>query len=101
MVNNENAPIFMHGALPEDVNTLKYLGTTLKSDAASDNELRIRLAAATSSMVILNTNMEQQKYKFSCRIQAIQVTNVINTAIRVRNLDHNGKIGKKDTIIRE
>ena len=45
--------------------------------------------------------MEQQKYHFVCHIQPIQVTNVINTAIRVQNLDHNGKRGTKDISIRE
>ena len=59
MVNDENASISMDGTLREDLNTFKYLGATLKSDAASDNELRIRLG----------------KYNFSCEIQPIQVTN--------------------------
>ena len=56
MVNNknENASIFMDGMLLEEVNPFKYLGATLKSDGASDNELRIRLAAATSAMVRLD-----------------------------------------------
>ena len=44
----------MDGTLLEDVNTFKYLGATLQSNGVSDNELRIRLATATSAMVILD-----------------------------------------------
>ena len=39
MVNNENenASIFVDGTLLEDINTFKYIGSTLTSDGASDN----------------------------------------------------------------
>ena len=56
---NENASISMDGTLLKDVNTFKYIGATLKSDGASDNELCIRLATATSVIVRLD------KYKTS------------------------------------
>ena len=48
MVNSKNndkcAKIYMVGILLEDVKIFKYLGATLKSDGASGNELRIRIA---------------------------------------------------------
>ena len=52
MVNNEteNALLFMDDTLHEDVNTFKYLNATLTPDAASDNEMLIRLATATSTI---------------------------------------------------
>ena len=58
MVNSKNndkcAKIYMDGILLEDVKIFKYLGATLKSDGASGNELRIRIATATSAMIRLN-----------------------------------------------
>ena len=45
----------MDGTLLEDVKTFKYSDATLTSDRASDNELRIRLATATSVIVRLET----------------------------------------------
>ena len=50
---NENASIFMDETLLDDVNILKYLGATLKSEGASYNELLIRLATDTSAIVRL------------------------------------------------
>ena len=41
----------------------------------------------------IRTNTKQQDCHFSCKIQPIKVTNLINTAVRVRNLHHNGKRG--------
>ena len=58
MVNSKNndkcAKIYMDGILLEDVKIFKYLGSTLKSDGASGNKLRIRIATATSIMIRLN-----------------------------------------------
>ena len=58
MVNSKNndkcAKIYMDGILLEDVKIFKYLGATLKSDGASGNELRIRIATATSAILRLN-----------------------------------------------
>ena len=39
----------MEGTQLEDVNTFKYLGSTLKYDGSSKNELRIRLEIAVNS----------------------------------------------------
>ena len=66
MVNskNESATIMMDGTLLENVKTFKYLGSTLKSDGSSDNELRIRLATATSAMVKLGTIWQSKKIAF-------------------------------------
>ena len=63
MVNskNESAKIMMDGTLLENVKTFKYLGSTLKSYGSSDNELRIRLATATSAMVKLGTIWQSKK----------------------------------------
>ena len=49
MVKNEyeNASLIMDGTLLEDLNTFKYLGTTLTSDGVSDNEICIQLATTT------------------------------------------------------
>ena len=38
----------------ENVETIKYVGAKLKVDGSSDNELRIRIATATSAMIRLN-----------------------------------------------
>ena len=38
----------------EDVKIFKYLGASLKSDGASGNELRIRIATSTYAMIRLN-----------------------------------------------
>ena len=58
MLNSKNndkcAKIYMDGILLEDVKIFKYLGATLKSDGASGNELRIRIATAISAMIRLN-----------------------------------------------
>ena len=71
IVNNENAPISMDRMLLEYVNTFKYIGATLTPDGASDNELCIRLATATSAMVRL-VKIWNRKYHFSCKIQPIK-----------------------------
>ena len=52
--DDKNTNIYMDGMLLEDVKTFKYIGATLKSGGSSDNELRIRLATATSAMIRLN-----------------------------------------------
>ena len=52
--NDQNANIYLDGMLLENVKTFKYLGTTLKADGSSDNELQIRIATATSAMIRLN-----------------------------------------------
>ena len=73
----------MDGTLIEDVNTYKYLSETLKYDGVSDNELRIRLDTATSIMMRLDNKYRTIKYHFSCEIQSIQVTNLINTVAKL------------------
>ena len=69
MVNskNESAKIMMDGTLLENVKKFKYLGSTLKSDGSSDNELRIRLTTATSAMVKLGTIWQSKKIAFNVK----------------------------------
>ena len=71
MVNSKNndkcAKIYMDGILLEDVQIFKYLGATLKSDGASGNELRIRIATATSSMIRLNIICTSKNISFKIK----------------------------------
>ena len=53
--------------LLEDVKTFKYLGATLKSGGSSDNELRIRLATATSAMIRLNVIWTSKNIRFKIK----------------------------------
>ena len=68
MVNSKNydknANIYMDGMLQEDVKNFKYLGATLKSGGSSNNELRIRLATATSAMIRLNVIWPSKNISF-------------------------------------
>ena len=71
MVNSKNndkcAKIYMDGILLEDVKIFKYLGATLKSDGASGNELRIRIATTTSSMIRLNIIWTSKNISFKIK----------------------------------
>ena len=49
--NNQKANIYQERILLENVETFKYLGAILKIDGSSDNELRIRIATATSAII--------------------------------------------------
>ena len=71
MVNSKNndkcAKIYMDGILLEDVKIFKYLGATLKSDGAPGNELRIRIATATSAMIRLNIIWTSKNISFKIK----------------------------------
>ena len=65
--DDKSANIYMDGMLLEDVKTFKYLGATLKSRVSSDNELRIRLASATSAMIRLNVIWTSKNISFKIK----------------------------------
>ena len=47
--------IMMNGQKLEEVDSFRYLGSTLSNDGTSTNEIKIRIAVATSAMSRLNT----------------------------------------------
>ena len=51
----------------EDVTTFKYLGATVKSGVLSNNELRIRLATATSAIIRLNVISTIKNIRFELK----------------------------------
>ena len=83
----------MDGTLLEDVNTFKYLGATLTSDGALDNEQRIRLATSMLVMVRLEKIWNRQHITFHVKYnlyKSLILSILLYIHIRVRNLDHNG-----------
>ena len=52
---NQHADIYIYGCKLEEVEKFKYLGATLTKNGTCDQEVRIRLAQATSAMVRLTT----------------------------------------------
>ena len=71
MVNSvnidNNANILMDGTKLEDVKTFKYIGSTLKYDGSSENELSIRLVKSTSAMVRLDTIWRSKNIRFTIK----------------------------------
>ena len=70
MINsNENqyADIYLYGCKLEEVEKFKYLGATLTKNRTCDQELRIRLAQATSAMVRLTTIWKSTHIRFKLK----------------------------------
>ena len=65
--NDQHANIYLDGMLLENIKTFKYLGATLKADRSSDNELRIRIATATSAMIRLNIIWTSKNHSFKVK----------------------------------
>ena len=99
MVNskNESATIMMDGTLLENVKTFMYLGSTLKSDGSSDNELR--LATSTSAMVKLGTIWQSKKIAFHVKYNLYKSLILSILLYGYETWTLNGKRGKKDTSI--
>ena len=103
MVTNEteNTSIFMDGTLLEDVNTFKYIGATLKSYRASDNELRIRLARTTSEMVRLEKIWNSKNIPFHVKYKLYKLLILSIMLYKCETLTIMEREGQNNTSIRE
>ena len=64
---NQHADIYLYGCKLEEVEKFKYLGTTLTKNGTCDQEVRIRLAQATSAMVKLTTILKSTHIRFKLK----------------------------------
>ena len=68
MINSNNrnlhTNITLYGEKLEEVDQFKYLGATIIKDGSSDSEIKIRLAQATSAMVMLTTIWNSKDIRF-------------------------------------
>ena len=64
---NQHADIYLYGCKLEEVEKFKYLGATLTKNGTCDQEVRIRLAQATSAMVKLTTILKSTHIRFKLK----------------------------------
>ena len=64
---NQHADIYLYGFKLEEVEKFKYLGATLIINGTCDQEVRIRLAQATSAMVRLTTIWKSTHIRFKLK----------------------------------
>ena len=64
---NQHADIYLYGCKLEEVEKFKYIGATLTKNGTCDQELRIRLAQATSAMVRLTTIWKSTHIRFKLK----------------------------------
>ena len=67
---NQHADIYLYGYKLEEVEKFKYLGATLTKNGTCDQEVRIRLAQATSTMVRLTT-IWKSTHQIQTKVQSI------------------------------
>ena len=64
---NQHADIYLYGCTLGEVEKLKYIGATLTKNGTCDQEVRIRLAQATSAMVRLTTIWKSTHIRFKLK----------------------------------
>ena len=74
-------------------NTYKYLGSTFKADGSLDDELRILLATSTSAMFKFRPIWQSKKIALHIKYKLYKSSYIINTSLRLVNLDLNVKGG--------
>ena len=65
---NHHTDIYLYGCKLEEVEKFKYLVATLTKNRTCDQELRIRLAQATSAMVRLTTIWKSTHIRFKLKL---------------------------------
>ena len=59
----------MNGQDPEEVDSFKYIGSTLSKDGTSTKEIKIRIAVAMSVMIRLHINWKSRDINFPTKLK--------------------------------
>ncbi|XP_072020354.1 uncharacterized protein [Amphiura filiformis] len=78
--NNPHKVVFIQGEKLEDVESFKYLGSTISSDVTSSTEVRTRIAVATASLTKLQTIWKDENISIQNKIKLLRAI-VISTAL--------------------